>query len=138
MVADSRLTGIIFSDMGQASVFMALDWVQDLLVQRLGYRPFPATLNVRPKGAQDVATWRRVQSDIRGTPLTAATQSHCGAILYRVDVWGKAESEKVSGAVLVPEVDHYPQDKIEIIAPVRLKDYFGVGDGDPLILEFVH
>jgi CTP-dependent riboflavin kinase len=138
MAADSRLTGIIFSDMGQASVFMALDWVQDLLMQRLGYHPFPATLNVRPQGAQDVATWRRVQSDTPGTPLTAATESHCGATLYRVDIWGKADSEKVGGAVLVPEVDHYPKDKIEIIAPVRLKDHFGVGDGDPLILEFVN
>jgi CTP-dependent riboflavin kinase len=47
-----RMTGVIFSDLGQASSFMALDWVQDLLNQRLGYHPFPATLNIRPKGTK--------------------------------------------------------------------------------------
>ena len=30
----------------------------------------------------------------------------------------------------------YPQDKIEIVAPMRLKDHFRVQDGDQLTLEF--
>jgi len=42
------MTGAIFSDLGQASRFMALDWVQELFKQCLGYHPFPATLNLRP------------------------------------------------------------------------------------------
>lgn len=107
-------------------------------MQRLGYQPFPATLNLRPKGAQDAAVWRRVQSDIPGTPLTAATESHCGATLYRVDIWAAADCEKVGGAVLVPEVDEYPRDKIEVVAPMRLKEHFAVGDGDQLTVEFLH
>jgi CTP-dependent riboflavin kinase len=133
-----RMIGVIFSDLGQASSFMALDWVQELLMQRLGYHPFPATLNVRPKGAEDAAIWRRVQCDFSGTPLTTATASHCGATLYRVDIWATVDGEKVGGAVLVPEVDDYPQDKLEIVAPMRLKDHFAVADGDQLTLEFLH
>jgi CTP-dependent riboflavin kinase len=35
-------------------------------------------------------------------------------------------------------VSGYPNDKIEIVAPVRLKDAFGVKDGDSLTLEFFH
>jgi riboflavin kinase len=42
------------------------------------------------------------------------------------------------GAVLLPEVEDYPRDKIEVVAPVRLKEALGVKDGDPLILEFVN
>lgn len=44
----------------------------------------------------------------------------------------------VKGAVLVPKVANYPKDKIEVVAPVRLKDHFGVNDGDQLTVEFVH
>ncbi len=44
----------------------------------------------------------------------------------------------VKGAVLVPEVANYPKDKIEVVAPVRLKDHFGVKDGDQLTVEFIH
>ncbi|MGH7926494.1 MAG: DUF120 domain-containing protein [Candidatus Binatia bacterium] len=40
--------------------------------------------------------------------------------------------------MLLPEVQDYPKDKIEIVAPIRLKDAFGVKDGDRLTLEFLH
>ncbi|HET9916617.1 MAG TPA: DUF120 domain-containing protein [Candidatus Binatia bacterium] len=132
-----RMTGVIFSDLGQASSFMALDWVQELLNERLGYHPFPATLNVRPKDAEDAQVWQRVQTDHAGTPLTTATAGHCGAKLYRVEIYRDATSAKVGGAILLPEVDDYPQDKIEIVAPVRLKDHFRVHDGDQLTVEFL-
>ena len=131
------MTGVIFSDLGQASSFMALDWVQDLLNQRLGYHPFPATLNIRPKEAEDARVWRRVQSDHAGTPLTSASDGHCGAKLYRIEICA-ANGGKVGGAILLPEVEGYPQDKIEIVAPMRLKDHFQVHDGDQLTLEFLN
>ena len=115
---------------------MALDWVQDLLNQRLGYHPFPATLNIRPKAPEDAQVWHRVQNDHAGTPLTSASDGHCSAILFRVEIYAAANGFKVDGAILLPEVKDYPQDKIEIVAPMRLKDHFRVQDGDQLTLEF--
>ncbi len=138
MLAMERMTGIIFSDLGQASSFMALDWVQALLKQRLGYHPFPATLNVRPKAVEDARTWQRVQSELAGAPLTAASDGHCGAKLFRVEIHASGSTAKIGGAVLLPEVKDYPNDKIEIVAPVRLKDHFDVHDGDQLTLEFLN
>jgi len=133
-----RMNGIIFSDLGQASMFMALDWVQELLMQHLGYHPFPATLNVRPKAAADERTWQRVRCELAGTPLTPASDSHCGAKLFRVEIQAPRSAAKIGGAVLLPDVKDYPNDKIEIIAPVRLKDHLGVGDGDQLVVEFIN
>ena len=131
------MTGIIFTDLGQASSFMALDWVQDLLNERLGYHPFPATLNVRPKATADARTWQRVQSELAGTPLTPASDSHCGAKLFRVEIQAPGRTPRIGGAVLLPDVKDYPNDKVEIVAPVRLKDLFDVHDGDQLTLEFL-
>ena len=133
-----RMTGVIFSDLGLASSFMALEWVQGLLMQRLGYHPFPATLNVRPKGAEDAETWGRVRSEFVWTQLTPASASHCGAKLYRVEVRAAAHSAKIGGAVLLPEISDYPCDKIEVVAPMRLKDHFDLRDGDQLTLEFLN
>jgi len=133
-----RMNGIIFSDLGQASTFMALDWVQNLLLQRLGYHPFPATLNLRPKAAADARTWQRVRRELVGTPLTPASDSHCGAKLFRVEIRAPRSAAKIDGAVLLPDVKDYPNDKIEIIAPVRLKDHLGVADGDQLVVEFIN
>jgi riboflavin kinase, archaea type len=130
------MTGVIFSDLGLASSFMALDWVQLALERCLGFKPFPATLNIRPNREADAETWRVVRAE-DGVPLVTSESGFCSARLYSVEIIGAAgEGKKITGAVLVPEVRDYPGDKLEIVAPVRLKDHLGVGDGDPITLEF--
>jgi riboflavin kinase len=132
----TRMTGVIFSDLGLASSFMSLDWVQLALEQRLGFVPFPATLNIRPKAAEDAETWRRMKSESAGLPLESPQGGFCSARLYPVEVSGAAGETKVTAAILVPEVKGYPSDKIEIVAPLRLKDHLGARDGDAITLEF--
>ena len=134
----ARMTGIIFSDLGLASSFMSMDWVRAALKQSLGFEPFPATLNVRPKAEDDAATWRRTRTERAGVPLASAEKGFCNARLYPIQVSSAAGANKIDGAVLLPEVKDYPSDKIEIVAPVRLKDHFGVRDGDALTLEFLN
>ena len=136
----TRMTGVIFSDLGLASSFMSLDWVQLALKQSLGFAPFPATLNVRPKAAEDEETWRRLQSESAGLPLVSAQGGFCSARLYPIKVFGRPDAgeKTIAAAILVPEVKDYPSDKIEIVAPVRLKDHLGVRDGDAITLEFLN
>jgi CTP-dependent riboflavin kinase len=140
MAETSRMTGIVFSDLGKASSFMVLDWVQTLLKERLGYYPFPATLNLRPRTSEDIELWRRAKMERAGVPLTEATAGHCGARLFRIEIHEPARGtgSKVEGAILLPEVKEYPKDKIEIVAAMRLKDHFGIQDGDALTLEFLN
>lgn len=134
------MTGIIFSDLGQAASFMALGWVQTALQQRLGFKPFPATLNVRPKDAADAQVWCRMRGNSAGISLGPANDGFCKARLYPIElvVQSATEQNKMPGAILLPEVTDYPNDKIEIVAPVRLKKHFGLQDGDQLTWEFLN
>lgn len=132
-----RIQGVIFSDLGQASKFMALDWVQEALRQLLGFAPYPATLNVRPSTPQDAQLWEEIQREIAAVPLPPLEVGFCSADLYLVNVKRLlGNGELVRGAVLLPAVIDYPKDKIEIIAQVRVKDALCVKDGDCLVLEF--
>lgn len=117
---------------------MALGWVLDGLKKSLGFMPFPATLNVRPKGDEDARVWAAIQTDWPAMPLPPPDEGFCSARLYQVEVKGpwKSKDRKLWAAVLLPNVDGYPKDKIEIVAPVRLKSALGVEDGDELTLEF--
>jgi CTP-dependent riboflavin kinase len=116
---------------------MVLDWVQEALQKGLGFSPFPATLNLRPKAREDAQVWEAVQNESEGVPLPPVNGGFCSARLYRVHIHRPADSsDQVNGAVLLPDVKDYPKDKIEIIAPMRLKEAFGVEDGDQLTLEF--
>jgi CTP-dependent riboflavin kinase len=132
-----RITGVIFSDLGRAASFMALDWVQQALKQSLGFAPFPATLNLRPKAAEDGRLWETVRNGSTGIPLKSANGGFCSARLYEVAIHGRA-GDKIKAAILLPEVVDYPNDKIEIVAPVRLKETLGVQDGDQLTLELLN
>ena len=132
-----KIHGIIFSDLGQASVFMGLDWVQEALRKTLGFAPYPATLNVRPSGPEDARVWEEVQRDVAGVPLSPIEGGFCSARLYPISLRPLAgAAERVNGAVLLPAVADFPRDKIEIVAPVRLKQALGLKDGDCLDLEF--
>jgi riboflavin kinase, archaea type len=134
-----RLTGVIFSDLGQAAFFMELDWVQRALQKSLGFAAVPATLNVRPNTTEDAELWERVQKESKGISLLGAEGGFCSARLYPVEMHRPVTflSGQVHGAVLLPEVANYPKDKIEIVAPVRVKEALNVRDGDQLVLEFV-
>src|SRR5688572_10931140 len=98
-----QITGIIFSDLGLASSFMSLDWVRLALKQSLGFAPFPATLNVRPKAAEDAETWRRMQTESAGVPLTSVEGGFCSARLYPIEICGDttAAAKNIEGAILV-------------------------------------
>ena len=126
-----RITGVIFSDLGQASSFMALDWVQKALRDGLGFSPFPATLNLRLESDQAMAVWQEGKSEMRGIDIIPPDPSFCKARCFLVEIEGKQK-----GAVLLPEVEGYPANKVEVIAPVRLKDELRVRDGGRVTLEF--
>ncbi len=134
-----KLEGIIFSDLGAAAGFMALDWVQEGLKQSLGFAPFPATLNLRPKTEEDAMVWRRISKELKGVDLFPPNSRFCTAQIFLVQIRRATTMDGVTvkGAVLIPEVANYPEDKIEVVAPVRLKDHFGVDDGDQLTVEFI-
>jgi CTP-dependent riboflavin kinase len=134
-----RVEGIIFSDLGEAGRFMSLEWVQEALRRQLAFTPFPATLNLRPKAQPDAAAWETLQRELKRIDLFPAESGFCAARLFLVDIrTPAANGPVVRAAVLLPDVANYPKDKIEVVAPMRLKDQLGVSDGDQLTLEFLN
>jgi len=135
----NKLNAVIFSDLGRASSFMALEWVQRILEQSVGFAPYPATLNLRPNDLEDLRRWETLRKQACGIVLTPEHAGFCRAQLFPVEIQrtSNGRAKRARGAILLPEVSGYPKDKIEVIAPIRLKDEFGVRDGDRLTLEFL-
>jgi riboflavin kinase len=126
-----KITGIVFSDLGRAASFMSLDWVQSALSDKLGFSPYPGTLNLRLETKAMRASWRQIQKS-SGIEIGAPDAAFCQARCFLVEIGGKHQ-----GAVILPQVDGYPADKIEVVASVRLKDELKLADGEPVTLEFV-
>jgi riboflavin kinase len=54
----------------------------------------------------------------------------CAAKCFAVVIDGCVE-----GAAILPEVDAYPEDKLEIVAPVAVRQALHLRDGDPVRLQ---
>lgn len=130
-MGEKKLTGVVFSDLGRGASFMRLDWVQMALRQKLGFSPYAGTMNLRLESEEDVEIWRELQRRLPGIDIDSPGPPFCQARCFLVEI-----ESRQKGAVLAPGVEGYPPDKIEVIAPVRLKDELQVRDGDRITLEF--
>lgn len=126
-----KLTGVVFSDLGRAATFMDIAWVAESLEQALGFKPFPGTLNVKLDTPEAEGVWRAARS-AKGILISGPDKTFCDARCFRVRIEGNWP-----GAVILPAVEGYPANKLELIAPVRLKQALDIQDGARVNIEFV-
>ena len=134
---DILVKGVVFSDLGRAGAFLGVDWVRDAIRERVGFDPFPGTLNVRARGA-DLTRWEQVRKHAGKIVLSSPDPAFCNAFLFTgsLEGWKSQPESHERIAVVVPEVKEYPADKLEIIAAVSLKQTRSVRDGDELTVVF--
>ena len=134
---DILVKGVVFSDLGRAGAFLGVDWVRDAVRERVGFDPFPGTLNVRARGT-DLTRWEQVRKHAGKIVLSSPDPAFCNAFLFTgsLEGWKSQPESHERIAVVVPEVKEYPADKLEIIAAVSLKQTRSVRDGDELTVVF--
>ena len=122
--------GVVASGLGEGAGFTSLPWVVAQAVAKLGYTPFPGTFNLRMRGtAWQLARGRMEQSDGIGLEPPAG---FCRAKCFPVEL-----PEGLSATAVIPEVDGYPVDKLELFAAVSVRSRLALRDGDVLRLTLV-
>ena len=124
-----RVSGTVASGKGDGSRFTELDWVKKQFVEKIGFEPFPGTLNVLLKDAtnRDILEVNKE----RTVAIEPPDKSYCKGIALRTTI-----SSAVIGAIIVPEVPGYNLDLLEIVAPMNLRGRLHLKDGDTITLEF--
>ena len=124
-----KVKGVVISGSGEAALFTQLDWVKQQCREKLGFEPYPGTLNLRVR-EEDLALMSRLIRE--GIKLVPPTPNFCEAVCLRVTI------DKIKGAVILPHVDNYYQNTVEIIAPVKIKESLSVEDGDEVVITIWH
>ena len=127
-VAAVDVEGTVCSGLGEGAHFTALEWVSDEFQRKLGFAAWPGTLNLQMSGAAWRA-WRSTLKDRFGIPIKPAP-GFCAAKCFRATLNGRFQA-----AAVIPEVDAYPADKLELVAPLALRAALGLSDGDTLHLR---
>lgn len=106
--------GRLVSGEGAGATFV--EAAQDALAGMVGFRPFPGTVNLEGVADVDALPHRTINDDF-GDP-------HCEGVRLRPCAIGGVRS-----SVIRPLVPGYPPDKLELLAPVRIRGLFGFDDG---------
>jgi CTP-dependent riboflavin kinase len=120
------LKGKIVSGAGEGAYFTQIDWVQQQCNQKLGFKPYPGTLNLEV-ASHDLNLMAALDQR-KGIELISPDPKFCNAKAFAVKLG------KINGAIIMPEekVRIHAENIIEIIAPVCIKASLNVKDGDSL------
>ena len=111
---------------------MSLDGYRKQFKEKLGYEPYPGTLNVRLTD-QLFMTARR---ELGRYPSIFLEGFSDGARTYGwVKCYRARINSAVDAAVLVLERTHYDDSMLEVIAPISIKDAAGIKNGDRIKVQ---
>jgi riboflavin kinase, archaea type len=123
------LEGHIVSGMGEGAYYMSLEGYRKQFRQKLGYSPFPGTLNIKLSDP----TSMRSRRDLSAYPSIFINGFSDNLRTYG---WVKCYPAEINNglvkkaALLILERTHYDDSTIEIIAPISIKESIKVKNGD--------
>ena len=123
-----KITGKIVGGAKQGAFFTQLDWVREQCLEKLGFAPWPGTLNLEiPMDQVAVIEDLKVT---KGLELVSPDLNYCSGHVFPVSIEG------LHAAVVLPaeDVRVHPKNIIEIISPEMLKSALKANDGDWLTL----
>ena len=123
-----NISGKIISGAKQGAFFTQLDWVQEQCLDKLGFAPWPGTLNLEI-ALDHVAVIEELKGK-RGLELVSPDSNYCSVHVLPVSIEG------LPAAIVIPaeDVRVHPKNIVEIISPRMLKESLGFKDGDCVTL----
>jgi riboflavin kinase len=126
----ARIFGKIETGQGVGAGFTRTDWALGVFRDAYGIDPFPGTLNVRADAAS-VAAWQSAAA--QGQLFKAPDPAWCDARCLRAKILHQTHYAAV--VIVLPLVEGYPQDQIELVAVMNLREWLEARDGDTVTLD---
>jgi len=120
------LYGNVFSGRGEGKKFVSLPWVTRQIKEKVGFKPYLGTLNLRLTG--EAAKLKPHLQKAHPMPIEPA-EGYCPGFVI------KAKIGSLAVAIVVPDVPNYPVDVLEVVAPFCLREKEKLVDGSAVEVE---
>jgi len=126
--------GTVVSGMGEGAYYMSLEGYRKQFKDKLGFEPYPGTLNVKlidqifMNARREIGRYPSVFINGFSDNLRTYGWVKC----YKANINKGAVN---NAAALVLERTHYDDSMLEIIAPICLKEAIGVQNGDRISIK---
>jgi riboflavin kinase len=125
------LEGSVTSGMGEGRHYITLPGYMAQFEDRLGYEPFPGTLNVDLTDAS--VRRRRALDAMDPVPIDGwedEDRTYGPAVCYPATVETADGDVYENAHTIAPERTHHDEDQLELIAPEKLRDALELADDD--------
>jgi riboflavin kinase len=112
--------GKVVSGLGEGQGYISMEGYRSQLRDRLGFDPFPGTLNLWLEDPFSLPEEKAIL--IEGFISDGRSYGSCRCYTCRID--------GLECAIIRPDRSAYPLSLIEIIAPVSLREWMELQDGD--------
>ena len=116
-----EVAGRVFTGQGEGRKYVELEWVKQQVKEKLGFNPYPGTLNLR---LDEENVKRRVLLEKAAELRLCQLEGYCTGLLFKASLDGSA------CGVVIPQVEDYPENVLEVVAPVNLKQKLRLRNGD--------
>jgi len=126
------LEGTLFTGLGEGAYYISKDGYRKQFIEKLGFDPYPGTLNLKLTTDYDVKTRMELEAypaiELHG--FENESRSFGNVKCYPAII-----NNKVKGAILTALRTHYDASVIEIIAPVYIRGSLKLKDGQKVKVE---
>jgi riboflavin kinase len=117
--------------MGEGAYYMSLEGYKTQFKEKLGFQPYPGTLNVKlsemmfANSRRDIDRCHYIYID----GFNDGSRTYGWVKCYPADI---NDGKVPNSAILVLERTHYDNSLLELIAPVSIKEYLDIQNGDKI------
>ena len=126
------LEGSIFTGLGEGAYYVSKESYRKQIVEKLGFEPYPGTLNVKLTSDYDIKTRQELEAYPAIEVMGFQNEDRSFGLVkcYPAIIGGK-----IKGALVTALRSHYDASVLEIIAPVCLRKQLGLKDGNKVKVE---
>jgi riboflavin kinase len=120
------LRGKVFSGKGEGEKFIRLPWVKEQIAKKIGFVPYSGTLNIK---LEENSAKLNLLKKTRALEISPAA-GFCRGKCFKAHL-----TDNVECAIVIPEIADYPEDVLEVIAPINLRDKLSLKNGDTVEIK---
>ncbi|MDG7050416.1 MAG: CTP-dependent riboflavin kinase, partial [Nitrososphaerota archaeon] len=126
------LSGVLVAGMGEGKYYMSLKGYTKQFAQKIGYVPFPGTLNVKLDKKEHVESLRQL-NNLDGTKIDGFSDGK------RTYGWVKCFTcklnDKVDAQLIMLERTHHDLSTIELISKFEIRKKLALKSGSPISIK---
>ena len=122
-----KVKGIVISGYGEGAYFMGLDVYKNQFVDKIGFKPYKGTLNIEIS-EETLSILKKIPKESYGVIEGSGRYGD-------VKFLNASLNQKIKGAVIFPKKTRHPNNLLEFIAPIKLRDELNIKNGDYVTLN---